>query len=301
MRAELLATTLVATLMALLVIGCDEAGEDGPRRNPRAAVPQTTPPPAERSAIRAAVVRLFRADVDVACERSLTPRLFRLIFRHDAACRKVGAAQAEESPPERVEVSDIRADRGRATAHARLIGGANDAAQGRVGLLEEGAGWRADDLSAPLLRSLIAAGLRNERQVSGAALRCLDGRLRRLGDARLKRFAYALIGRRPGAETRILRLLTECERRGGGVSSVRRTLERSLRRTLRRAGARPAVADCVLLRLRRTLPDGLVIELTAKSDDRSRARARTTVTRELVAALAACGGGRIDPQGLSQA
>ncbi len=245
--------------------------------------------PAERKAVRRAVTRLFRtSDARVICDRSLTPRLFRLIFAGPAACRKATSDDEDEEPPKRVEVSDVEITGKRATAHTRLIGGDTAGAEGVLSLKKGGKEWRTDDFSAAFLRSSVSASLENERKVPAGVSRCIKGRLSAMPDERFKRLALALIGQRREANVRLLGLLSECERRRGGVTSVRRELEKSVTQTLRRAGAGRSTIACSLRRLRITLPDKLLIELASEKGPRSKAR----ITREVVAAALACGARR---------
>ncbi|HEV2723336.1 MAG TPA: hypothetical protein VGV10_01770 [Thermoleophilaceae bacterium] len=300
------AAVLAAVVVALAAAGC-AGGDDGDTRGQRTA---GTPPergagvsgtyadrgaaaatdtPAERKAVRQAVIRLFRTnDPRVICERSLTPRLFRLIFAGPAACRRATSDEEGEEPPERVEVSDVEITGRGATAHTRLIGGDTAGAEGVLSLKKDEKGWRADDFSAAFLRSSVSASLENERKIPAGVSRCIDRRLTAMPDERFKRLALALIGQRREANARLLRLLSECERRRGGVPSVRRELEKSVGKTLRRAGAGRSTIACSLRRLRMTLPDRLLIELAAEKGRRSRAR----ITREVVAAALACGARR---------
>jgi len=259
--------------------------------------PQVKSTPAERGAVRAALVRLFKSnDVRVNCERSLTPRLFRLVFTSPAACRKASADDKGDQPPERVEVSRIGIADGRATARVRLIGGDSDGARGGASLVKGGHGWRTDDLSSSFLRAIVKASLRADKKTPRVVIRCVSGRLVGLPDDRFKRLAYGLIGERPEATARLLQTVSDCEARSGKGSSVRRRLEAGISRELRRAGADPGAIACSLRRLRSTLPDKLIIELAAKNDRASRARLK----REVIAAAVACGaGGGADPGQLS--
>lgn len=286
------ASILAAVALAWSAGGCDGGDTAGENQQAKAT-------PAERKAVRAAVVLLFKSnDARVNCERSLTPRLFRLIFTDRAACRKAAAHDENDKPPERVEVSGIEIKDTRATAHARLIGGDSAGAKGVVSLAKGAGGWRTDDLSTAFLRSIVEASLRTDKETPHVVVRCVGGRLTRLPDDRFKRLAYSLIGQRPRATVALLQAVSACERRSGGASSVRRRLERSVTKELRRAGADRGAIACALRRLRSTLPDKLIIELAAKDDRRSKAR----ITREVVAAAIACGvGGRADPGQLSPA
>ena len=246
--------------------------------------------PAEREAVRKAVVRLFRTDdVEVICERSLTPRLFRLIFAGKDACRKAASEdEDDDDPPDRVEVSDVEIRGGRATAVTKLLGGDSAGAEGPLVLLKGRDGWRADDFSTPFLRSSVSASLENERKIPAAVGRCLDARLRAMADAQFKRLALELIGERRQANIRLLDMLSACERKRGGATSVRRELEKTVRRTLRKAGASRGATACTLRRLRITLPDRLLVRLATEKGRASRAR----ITREVVAAAVACGARR---------
>jgi len=244
-------------------------------------------------------VRLLKSDdVRVICERSLTPRLFRLIFATQAACRKAAAEDDEDKPTERVEVSHIRIEGGRASAHAELVGGDSAGAKGELSLAKRGGSWRGDDFSPAFLRSLVNTSLRNDDEVPRAVRRCIGNRFAQIPDARFKRLAYSLIGHQPQATTRLLETLSACERKRGGRSSVRRRLEQNVRKELGQAGASGVEVGCVLRRLRTTLPDALVIKLVSDKSRRSKAR----ITRELVSAAIACGAGNpSDPGELSPA
>ena len=292
---------LLALAALVILAGCN--GEDGDgdgadrREAPTAKSPAAPGPagreatPGERAAVRKAVVRLFRTeDVEVICERSLTPRLFRLIFAGPAACRKVTSEDDDddEDPPDRVEVPDVEISGNRATAAVKLIGGDTGGAEGTLELLKGKGAWRTDDFSTAFLRSSVSASLESERKIPAAVGRCIEGRLTRMPDPEFKRLALALIGEQREANVRLLEMLSDCERRRGGVTSVRRELEKTVRRTLRRAGAGRDATACTLRRLRTTLPDRLLVQLAT---DKTRA-SRERITREVVAAAVACGARR---------
>jgi len=284
----------MAWALAAVVLASSGCGGDSGGESTRAKAT-----PAERAAVRAAVIRLFKSnDVRVNCELTLTPRLFQLIFTDRAACRKLSADDKNDKPPERVDVSSIAIRDTRATAHARLIGGDSAGAKGVVSLAKGDGGWRTDDLSTPFLRSIVEASLRADKKTPRVVVRCVSVRLMRLADDRFKRLAYSLIGETPRATVRLLQAVSECERRNGGATSVRSRLEKSVTKELRRAGADREAITCSLRRLRSTLPDKLIIELAAKADRPSKAR----ITREVVAAAVACGvGGRAGPGQLTPA
>lgn len=294
-----LAPPVVVAALALMAAGCggeddgDDRGKDGARTvetpaGTRASGREASP--AEREAVRKAVVRLFRTDdVEVICERSLTPRLFGLIFTGPAACRKATSEEDDDDePPDRVEVSDVRIRGDRATAMTKLIGGDTAGAEGALVLIKGADGWRADDFSAPFLRSSVSASLENERKIPAAVSRCIDARLTAMADPEFKRLALALVGKQREANVRLLEILADCERKRGGVTSVRRELEETVTETLGRAGARKNTISCALRRLRTTLPDRLLVRLAAEKGRAS----RTRITREVVAAAVACGARR---------
>ncbi len=296
-RLRGLAPMVAVAALALMATGC--GGDDGGGSGKQGARTMETPgglpaarreaSPAEREAVRTAVVRLFRTnDVDVICERSLTPRLFRLIFARPSACRKATSEDDDEEPPDRVEVSDVEIRGARATAVAKLIGGDTAGAEGALVLLKGRDGWRTDDFSAAFLRSSVSASLENERKIPAAVSRCIEARLTGVADAEFKRLALGLIGQRRAASVRLLEVLSDCERRQGGVTSVRRDLEGTVTKTLRRAGARRSTIACALRRLRTTLPDRVLVRLATEKGRGSRAR----ITREVVAAAVACGARR---------
>lgn len=280
------ASILAVVALATGAGACDRRGgsgdEDGTPASSRAT-------PAEREAVRAAVVRFFTSnDVRVLCERTLTPRLFRLIFTGPAGCRKVAAEGEDDEGPKRVAVSNIRTTGKRATAHAALIGGDSAGARGVVSLAKGKRGWRTDDLSTVFLRSLVKAGLTSGQRLSRRVGRCIDARFRQMSDAEFARLGYSLMGHRPRATVQLLEALSECERRRRGVSSVRSRMEKNVTAGLRGAGMGRKEIACALRRLRSTVSDSLVIRFAAYQDRRLGER----VTREVVAAAIACGARR---------
>ena len=288
---------LAVLALAVGGAGCDkdDGGDAGGRDSAKRASPAdekakapggTAASPADEKAIREVVVRLFKSsDVGWICERALTPRLFRLIYTGRAACRKAAADDEDDKPPKRVEVSDIETRGTTATARARLFGGDSGGGRGALSLVKGEAEWRLDDLSTAFLRSLTTAGLRNDEDVPPATGRCIGGRLRRMPDPQFKRLSFGLLGRKPAATARLLEIWSECERGQGGVSSLRRPLEKAITEQLRRARAGRRVSACVVWRLRSTLPDKLLIRLSTADDRRSKVH----LNREVVAAAIACG------------
>jgi hypothetical protein len=292
--------TLVLALP--LTAGCNDGGEDKAARTTTqraqaAPTPVTGAPasPADERAIRALLTRLFKSGtVSDTCERSLTTRLFRRIYTGPAACRKAETEddKNEDKPTKTVVVSDVRTSGGRASARARLVGGDTAGAMGTMTLSKEKAGWRLDDMATPFLRSVLKASLKTDEDIPKPVRRCVDARFTRMSDQELKPFAYGLFGHRTEATAKLYTQLLDCDPRKGGTSLIRKPLEREIRKQLGKAGAKRRQVDCVLRRMRTTLPDKLLIQLSAKDDRPSKQR----ITRAVVAAAVACGaGGRRDP------
>ncbi|MGI8944997.1 MAG: hypothetical protein ACR2GL_01990 [Thermoleophilaceae bacterium] len=306
---------LAAAALCLGAAGCgggdDGDGEGGAQEarrtttTPAAGTSAAGPPEgassADRRAIRRLLVRLFKTDDPrVTCEESLTPELLGRIYSGAAQCRKIQAEDDGEksNPPKRIEVTRIRTSGEEATAHIRAIGGDVDGVRGTVALRRDGDGWRADDLSTPLLRSTVSADLEADDDVPPAIARCAVARLAQIPDEEFKRLAYSLLGQKDPATVRLFTTLSRCDRRE--VSLIRRPVEKAIAKQLRKSGGKKRAIGCVLRRLRRTVPEPVLIELAAKEDRRSTAR----ITRELVAAAVACGGGRppdASPEQLSPA
>lgn len=272
--------------------GCDSGDEgegngSGAPRPARPAPPADGAEPADVEAVRRFVVRLFKTgDVTFLCERSFTPRLFRLVYADRAACRKaVAETERDDEPTERVDVSKVEIRGGRATADVGLVGGDAGGAAGAVSLAKRGGEWRLDDLTAAFLRSLTAAGVRNDEDIPRTTGRCIESNLRRLPNARLKRLSFGLLGEEPAASASLLEMWSRCERGRPGGSTLRRPLERAIVGQLRRSGQTGGVASCVIRRLRTTLPDELLIRLSTRDDRASKVR----LNREVVAAAVACG------------
>jgi hypothetical protein len=295
--------------LALALAGCNSGGDDAARttgQRTEAAPPAGTSgapaSPADARAIRALLTQLFKSSrVEVTCQRSLTPRLFRRIYTGLAACKKVETedAKSEDKPTKSVVVTDIKTDGGRGAAHARLVGGDTAGAMGLVALVKGAHGWRVDDLDTPFLRSALTASLQHDKDIPRNVSQCINAGLARLDEREFKTFAYGLFGHRPRATLRLYTAMSKCDQRKGGKSVVRHALEREIGKQLRKAGADPGAVNCVLRRLRVTLPDKEIIKLTVKDDSTSRDR----ITREVVAAAVVCGAGRgrPDPRELSPA
>ena len=287
---------MLVLAVALAAGGCDTGDSGGGARAPKARPAERPATDADRKAIRAVLERLFRSgDVRAICERSLTPRLFRMIYARPAACRKAEGDDEEEDekPTKRVEVRSVRTSGARATADISLVGGDASGSRGGVSLRRDAGAWRVDDLSIGFMRTVVTAVLRNEDDLPGATARCIDRRLMRMPEDRFKPFSLGLIGERQRPTTRLFHMWIECERGGKGITSLRRPVERTLRRQLRKAGADRTVEECVIRRLRSTLPDGRLIDFTVKDDRASKVQ----LNRELVAAAIACGfGPRSDPR-----
>src|SRR4051794_7921136 len=301
---------LVAAALGLAATGCNKGDDEGDAAGTAAQRTEAQPAaaagspasPADRRAIRAVLVRLLKTnDADSTCERSLTTRLFRQIYTGGpAACRKAEKenAKSEDKPTKDVVVTDIRTVKGHASAHVKVVGGDTDGAMGLVALTKED-DWRVDDLSTPFLRSTFNTSLAHDKDTPPKVVRCVTSAATRIPDGEFKPFSYGLLGHRPAQTKRLLYMVSRCDRRTDGRSVIRHPLEREIAKQLKKAGAPPDRVDCVLRRLRLTLSDKRIIELSVKDDKPSRDK----ITREVVAAALACraGGSRPDPGQLSPA
>lgn len=280
---------LVTLALAAGATGCDTDDGGGGGASPPKAKPTrpgTEATSEEQKAIEAVLVRLFKSrDARVICERTLTPRLFRRVYAGRAACLKVESPDEDDKPVKRVEVSNVETRGGSATADVRLVGGDADRGEGGVSLRKGKHGWRVDDLSTGFMRSAFTALLRNDDEIPATTARCIGRRFMRTPDARFKPFSLGLVGERSGPTRRMFEMWLDCERGRKGGSSLRRPMEQGLREELRGAKASPRVVDCVLRRLRRTLPDKRLVALFAADSRRSNLQLR----RELIAAAIACG------------
>ena len=277
----------VVLAIALVAAGCDTDDSGGDARHPGAQPPKRRATTADERAIRTVLEGLFQSDdVRVLCERSLTPRLFRMVYAGPARCRRAeGDDDEDEKPTKRVGVTNVRTRGAGATADVRIVGGDAGGSRGGVSLRRRKEGWRVDDLSTGFMRSAMTAVLKNDEDLPGSTARCIDRRLTRMPDDRFKPFSLALIGERPRPTRRLLEMWIGCERGRKGITSLRRPVEKELRQQLSKAGAGEKVEECVIRRLRSTLPDERLIDFSANDDRRSKVQ----VTREMVAAAIACG------------
>ena len=74
-------------------------------------------------------------------------------------------------------------------------------------MVREDGDWRIDDLSVPLLRTLVEAGFEQTENLPPGGVDCLQEGVRAIPDAQFRALAYMLVGEQPGSQRRIFELL----------------------------------------------------------------------------------------------
>lgn len=265
-RSLVLAASLALAMLAL--VGC---GSDDPSKEE------------DEKAIREVVsLSLTTEDHAADCNERLSEGFIRRTYRSRARCVRV-QTEDDEDPADSVSFSRVEVDGDKATAEIRIRGGDTDDAAGGLDLIREDDDWRIDQVSAPLLRSLVEAGLDSQDggQLPRGAGDCLKQGLRGLSDAELRRTAYALIGETEAGERRTFELLAGCRGRGGR-SALQQIFEQGIAGSLRQRGSNDAQIRCVLNRLRADVSgDELAAALAG-------AGARQRTARLIAPAITAC-------------
>lgn len=200
------------------------------------------------------------------CRERLSDAFIERMYESRERCVEIQQDDDGE-PVDSVRFSRLRVRRDRATVGIELRGGDSGGARGDLGLVREGGRWRIDDLSVPLLRSLLNAGLaasERDGELPSGGRECVVAATQRLGGTELKELAYG--GGDPEEATRsLLDLLAGCDG-ADGVSLLREYFEQALSEMLDEREVSAAMARCIILDVRDRLPDSEVAELLAEED-----------------------------------
>jgi len=227
------------------------------------------------------VVRLSLTSDDPQrdCNEWLSDGLVERAYGSRDRCLEV---QEDDDPDtDSVDIGRIEIEGDEATARVTARGGDVDGVTGELELVRDGDDWRIDDLSVPLLRTLVELGLRSAEDIPTGGLDCVVQQLRALPDAEFRDFAYRLIGQRPEVQARIFELLAGCEGEGG-VSLLRQAFERGIVESLREQDATQERIDCVIAAGRERVSDEQLLELLSSEDPQAAA------AQALGPAVAAC-------------
>jgi hypothetical protein len=240
----------------------------------------------DEQAIREVVRQSITTDTpEIDCDSRVSDSLIRRTYGDRARCVRV-QRDDEERPARSVDFDDLRVDGDSASVRIVARGGDPDGARGTLELVREDGDWRIDDLSTPLLRSLMEAGLRtNERQktLPAGGVACIRRGLSPLRDAEFRRVAFALMGETTEGERRLFGILADCPR-ANGRSLLRELFDTSITTALRSRTDQRGI-DCVLAFMRRRYPDNRLTSLLAGQG------ADQALGRALVPAFAECGVG----------
>lgn len=178
----------------------------------------------DRKAIREFLVTDFVSDDDdVTCMRVVTERLLAELYGGEAGCRREQA----EPDGERVAVSMIEVQGSRASAHVRWTAGDLTGVQGGLLLIDQEGGWRVDDLSSDLLRSVISVsfgraksqeariqglGASLSQRVSRGLSDCMEREFVRISERGSRKSFYAMLRKEPQAQRRLARLMSSCQK-----------------------------------------------------------------------------------------
>jgi hypothetical protein len=160
-------------------------------------------------------------------------------------------------PADDVEFASVEIDGDTATADIAIQGGDADGAEGAIELVREGGDWRIDEISVPLLRSLVETRLRAREtgeDLPPAALGCVQEDFRSLEDSEFRRIAYELIGQTEESELYTFEVLAACEGESGR-SVLREVFDRGIAESLTERGTPAAQVRCALEKLRAQLPN----------------------------------------------
>jgi hypothetical protein len=222
------------------------------------------------------------------CRQRLSDSLIRRTYGTRERCVRV--QRDDDSEPARaVEFASVEVNGDAATADLEVRGGDADGAKGGLELVREDGAWRIDDISIPLLRSLVEAGLRSGDSggnLPPGALQCVGRELGALPDEELRQVTYAAIGETREGQRRILELFARCEGEGGR-SILRQIFEQGIEASLRRGGVPEGQIECIVRSLRARIADERLAALLIGSE--------AQLERLAEAAAAACRQGEPGP------
>jgi hypothetical protein len=215
------------------------------------------------------------------CRQRLSASLIRRTYGTRERCVRVQRDDDNE-PARAVEFAGVEVSEGAATAELEVRGGDADGAKGGLELVREDSTWRIDEISIPLLRSLVEAGLRagdTGQNLPPGALQCVGRELSALPDDELRNVTYAAIGETRKGLRRILEFFAQCEGEGGR-SILRQIFEQGIELSLRSSGSSEAQIECIVRDLRARIAEEDLAALLLESE--------AELTRLGEAAAAAC-------------
>jgi hypothetical protein len=234
-----MAPRLTILLAALIVAGC---GSEAPK------------PATVSSAVDLA---LTGSGPEPRCSKLLSERFVREVYGSAAACQKQEAERTD------TELHDGRASAPQVTGDGATVRVAlPTGASGTMSLRREGGLWKLDRYEDDLLHALFDSYLLDQLKLTASepglnaagAARCLKDRVRVMGAARFRRFAYAVIGNRDEAGVVLEDLIADCladpSTGRGGRSYLRPRLERELLASAKEAGYGSKEMKCVRRGLR---------------------------------------------------
>jgi hypothetical protein len=200
------------------------------------------------------------------CRRWLSDSLIRLTYGTRQRCVRV-QRDDDEQPAKAVEFASVEVSENAATAEIDVRGGDSDGAKGELELVREDGAWRIDEISIPLLRSLVEAGLRSGNNVENlppGALECVGRELSGLPDDELREVTYAAIGETSEGQRRILEFFAQCEGEDGR-SILRQIFEQGIEESLRENGISEGQIECIVRGLRARIEDESLVALLLES------------------------------------
>lgn len=215
------------------------------------------------------------------CRERLSDAFIERTFRTRDRCVEI-QMESDGDPADAIEISAVEVRDAGATAEIELRGSDVDGASGELDLVREGGGWRIDEVSAELLRSLLRTAIASAEsggELAEGAEDCIVEATRELGDAEIKEFAYGAIGETGEGTRGVLELLAGCDG-PNGVSLLRDQFEQGLDESLGQQDLPEGVVQCIKRQLREDLPDAELVGLLAAEDVQALAAAGMAAGRD---------------------
>lgn len=235
-------------------------------------------------------------DPTVLCTKTFSTGFVQRIYGSPAKCIAVETKNAKTNQPATgAKVTAIKVDGGTATAVVAVTGGDDDGATGALSLVQQGKGWRVEDLSTALLRSQFEAGVRNERSLAANLKSCIAGKVRALDDAAFRSLATGAMGDQPASLSQVKAITTDCFAEtsastgssgsaSGAPSVLRKKFEEGVSQSLKQDGISAGAITCVERKLRSAISDKQILALIAAGGKDTPA----SITQATAGAMAAC-------------